>query len=218
MAFDPISFNKANEAKELAEQIIDGDIETGVLKTNIEKKLNDKEAEYAPELANVKTQLAETATQVGVLSNPLKTRNIHTDFYPPTENDGLDGDLWIVLIDGSNRIPIKVEEWEQGTLLGANGQEGASADRIRTVDFIEILGGQNIQFRFETPLSEKVVVGTYLEYKSDGTFIQTSGWQPPGVYTLHESTEKCRFVFAYQKPSAIVPNDIIRIKPSVKEG
>jgi hypothetical protein len=60
---DPIiTFGKAQRAEELAEKIIEGSIETGVLQTNINQKLNDLELQYAPDLTNVKSQLAETRT------------------------------------------------------------------------------------------------------------------------------------------------------------
>lgn len=62
---DPIIImSKAQKAEELAEQIIEGSIETGVLQTNINQKLNDLEVQYAPDLTNVKSQLAEIAINV----------------------------------------------------------------------------------------------------------------------------------------------------------
>ena len=58
---DPISYKKAKEAKELAEQIVEGEVETGVLRTKIDEKLSSLEEQYAPELNQVKSQLAQRA-------------------------------------------------------------------------------------------------------------------------------------------------------------
>lgn len=58
-----ISFHKARQALDLAEQIIEGSIDTGVLQTNINQKLADLEVQYAPDLNNVKSQLAERGYQ-----------------------------------------------------------------------------------------------------------------------------------------------------------
>lgn len=69
MSFDPISYLKAKEAKELADNIVDGEVDKGVLRTNIDQKLNDLEVEYAPKLTEVATQLAETASQA---KSPLR--------------------------------------------------------------------------------------------------------------------------------------------------
>lgn len=73
---DVISYKKAKRAEELAEQIIEGSIETGVLQTNINQKLNDLEVQYAPDLTNVKSQLADLVKQGNLpnkLLNQLKT-------------------------------------------------------------------------------------------------------------------------------------------------
>lgn len=56
---DVISYKKAKRAEQLAEQIIEGSIETGVLQTNINQKLNDLEVQYAPRLTNAESQLAD---------------------------------------------------------------------------------------------------------------------------------------------------------------
>ena len=63
---DIISYKKAQEAKELAQQIVDGEVDTGVLRTNIDQKLNDLEEEYAPKLTQVSSQLADKANEVDV--------------------------------------------------------------------------------------------------------------------------------------------------------
>jgi hypothetical protein len=60
---DVISYKKAKHAEELAQGIIDGSIDTGVLQTKIDEKLGALEAQYAPDLAGVKTSLAEIAIQ-----------------------------------------------------------------------------------------------------------------------------------------------------------
>lgn len=65
------SLLKANEvaewSEEVAQQLIDGSFDEGELNTEIERKLNELEQEYAPELTNVKSQLAETDEEVEVL-------------------------------------------------------------------------------------------------------------------------------------------------------
>lgn len=58
---DVISYKKAKRAEELAEQIINGQIDVGVLQTKIDEKLNNLEVQYAPDLSNVKSQLADIA-------------------------------------------------------------------------------------------------------------------------------------------------------------
>lgn len=56
---DVISYKKAKRAEELAEQIIDGSVDTGVLQTKINEKLSGLEAQYAPDLNGVKAGLVE---------------------------------------------------------------------------------------------------------------------------------------------------------------
>lgn len=59
---DVISYTKAKRAEELAEQIIEGSIDTGVLQTNINTKLANLETQYAPRLTTAESQLAQSAT------------------------------------------------------------------------------------------------------------------------------------------------------------
>lgn len=67
-----LSLLKANEvaqwSSEVAQQIIDESFDLGELNTEIERKLNELEQQYAPELTNVKTQLAETVEDVIALN------------------------------------------------------------------------------------------------------------------------------------------------------
>src|SRR5699024_4149877 len=62
------SLLKASEvaewSQEVTQQLIDGSFDTGELNTEIERKLNELEVQYAPELTNVKTQLAETGQEL----------------------------------------------------------------------------------------------------------------------------------------------------------
>lgn len=57
------SLLKANEvaewAGEVARQIIDGSFDEGLLNTEIERKLNELETEYAPKLSALEQQLAQ---------------------------------------------------------------------------------------------------------------------------------------------------------------
>ena len=59
-----MALEKAGEvaewSREVAQQIVDGSFDEGALNTEIERKLNELEIQYAPELNNVKMQLAET--------------------------------------------------------------------------------------------------------------------------------------------------------------
>lgn len=57
---DPIiTFNKARKALDLAQGVVDGVIDTGVLQTNINQKLADLEVQYAPRLTSAESQLAD---------------------------------------------------------------------------------------------------------------------------------------------------------------
>lgn len=62
------SLLKANEvsewSREVAQQLIDGSFDEGELNTEIERKLNELEVEYAPRLNSLDQQLAETTKQV----------------------------------------------------------------------------------------------------------------------------------------------------------
>src|SRR5690625_1010888 len=51
------SFDKSKWAGEVSQQIIDGSFDEGALNTEIERKLNELEQEYAPELTSVSSQL-----------------------------------------------------------------------------------------------------------------------------------------------------------------
>jgi hypothetical protein len=58
---DVISYKKAKHAEELAQQIIDGAVDIGVLQTKINEKLNGLDAQYAPDLNGVKVSLSDNA-------------------------------------------------------------------------------------------------------------------------------------------------------------
>lgn len=80
MSFDPISYLKAKEAKELADNIVDGEVDKGVLRTNIDQKLNDLEEEYASKLEEVpsKEEVETTSRQSWSTANDIlitKTNN-----------------------------------------------------------------------------------------------------------------------------------------------
>ena len=101
MSFDPISYLKAKEAKELADNIVDGEVDKGVLRTNIDQKLNDLEEEYAPKLTQVSSQLAETPTKDDLRLKRDKSALV-------SAND-LDGELLGYLQDGTGGAVINVE-------------------------------------------------------------------------------------------------------------
>lgn len=54
-----IAKEDAATAKEMVQQIIDGEVDTGALNTEIERKLNDLEAEYAPELSDLRNEIGD---------------------------------------------------------------------------------------------------------------------------------------------------------------
>lgn len=55
-------YKETYEAKEISQQLIDESIDTGILVTNIEERLNEKETQYAPRLTSVEEGLAEKST------------------------------------------------------------------------------------------------------------------------------------------------------------
>lgn len=60
---DPIiTFVKASEALDLAEGVVEGTIETGVLQTKVNEKLVALETQYAPRLTSAESQLADIVT------------------------------------------------------------------------------------------------------------------------------------------------------------
>jgi hypothetical protein len=63
---DVISYKKAKRAEELAQEIIDGQIDVGVLQTKINEKLGALETQYSPRLSAAETSLATSATQLSV--------------------------------------------------------------------------------------------------------------------------------------------------------
>lgn len=61
---DPIiTFSKAKKALDLAQGVVDGAIDTGVLQTNINQKLSALETQYAPRLTTAESQLADKASK-----------------------------------------------------------------------------------------------------------------------------------------------------------
>nr|DAE10380.1 MAG TPA: hypothetical protein [Siphoviridae sp. ctwrX9] len=61
-----LSLLKANEvaewAREVAQEIIDGNFDEGELLTEIERKLNELEEQYAPDLSNLKNEIEQIGT------------------------------------------------------------------------------------------------------------------------------------------------------------
>lgn len=79
MTLDPISYKKAKEALELARQVVDGEVDLGVLRTEIDKKLNDLETQYAPQLTEVTAQLADNTNKIGILNEQLAEKAKQSD-------------------------------------------------------------------------------------------------------------------------------------------
>jgi hypothetical protein len=87
---DVISYKKAKHAEELAQEIIDGQIDVGVLQTKINEKLGALETQYAPDLVGVKTGLADIAKKTGInildySSFATKSNGLITDWKPAIE-------------------------------------------------------------------------------------------------------------------------------------
>lgn len=65
----------AEWSRQVAQDIVDGKFDEGELATEIERKLNDLEVQYAPELNSVKTDLAQTASNKLDKSEANKIKN-----------------------------------------------------------------------------------------------------------------------------------------------
>lgn len=77
---------KASIAQELAEQILNGTIDVGVLKTNIEEKLANLEIEYAPKLTEVTASLATTVQKISEIKNNILSFGGKADGVTPNDN------------------------------------------------------------------------------------------------------------------------------------
>lgn len=73
------ALQEARESKEILQSVIDGELDLGVARTKIDEKLNSLEQEYAPELTNVKSQLADTAKEKVAVSKPKAIITIESD-------------------------------------------------------------------------------------------------------------------------------------------
>lgn len=88
-----LSLLKANEvarwSSEVAQQIIDESFDSGELNTEIERKLNEIEQLYAPELDSVKSQLAEKAVHIYPTMSSLLIQDILDNFRKVLFTDGV---------------------------------------------------------------------------------------------------------------------------------
>lgn len=171
-------------------------------------------------LPQLEDRLDATEQELNDLKNdPLKSRNIYTDYYYPTD-PGQTGDIWIVLIDEDNLIPISKEEWEQGSIEGASGDNLDGEIRIRTSEPFEVQPSTNYVFSFENLYNDGVYIqGRVFEYDSAGNFVQVSSpsWvNTPFSLSTASGTNKCKVIFKWTTDAAITEEVILNIKPSFK--
>ena len=173
------------------------------------------------------TQLAQTMIQVGDLSNdvtilkdPLKSRSVYVDFFHPTTNQGVNGDVWIIVKDENNLIPVSKEEWEIGSISGSDGSPLASDQRIRNIEPFEVSPSTEYELTYTHPYSTAPFISVRVfEYDSSGAFVQASSesWVTNQFnFTTATNTEQCVVIFKWTNDADIVPDVVELIKPNFK--
>lgn len=77
-----IAKEDATVAREMVQQIVDGEVGTGALNTEIERKLNELESQYAPDLNGLKTEVGDARGNEATLGDNLNS--IKTDLAQTT--------------------------------------------------------------------------------------------------------------------------------------
>jgi peptidoglycan/xylan/chitin deacetylase (PgdA/CDA1 family) len=183
--------SSSENAIKITEQLIDGSFDEGVLNTEIERKLNELEEEYAPELNSVKSQLAQTEDLARSAKRNYNTRNpvfalidddgrasVYTKLKPMLDSRGLKGTLGIAtsFVDTSGYLTtdqileLKNNGWEMVNHAHTNVRladvdEATIRDEFeQSQNFLQSLGINTDVFVYPGGSYNKQVVDIATEY------------------------------------------------------
>jgi hypothetical protein len=114
---------------------------------------------------------------------------------------------------GKNLSPTKIDGWEQGSILTADGANTSSTTRIRTINKHDVIPDTNYVISIANGYE------LYLVQYNDNTLVSTHYWHPSGfVFTTSANTNKVRIVIRKPDDSTIEADVILDVQPQLELG